>query len=1250
MSRWKLHTRSGPETLPTEPAEHQSQPMSSTAENAPGLDPRSTTDTAQQPSPVHSSDDDGSSVGVLADAEDSYRLVVEHDEHLGRVRAYTDFYDQLACMKRTEAGEATRDGDALPRQNFDMPPISTSPSFSEVRTTAHAPDTPSQQRQSAALGTCPSPTSLDGMLADLGSESCLTAPLASTARSDPQPHYAGDPGASVTFSPKMADAKEVSWLQAENARMTVELQARQEAVQQLQQLLLEAREALLRRVSIEGGEGDAAGAVAWDRQQHPFSAAPSGGEAAAVLEDASSLSALHPPPSTGLPLGPKHFLCSFDVGHPSTHSRSAAFDVAEFFWALRVAPPPLLSPLHDGCGHSEDGGVLATFLRSPLEMADERPQTGGVYGATGRAVGKLTLASAEQLPSHKVSRYHPHDGWHHHQQRSHAETEEAVLARESAWVNSSYYCYNMMDEISSLRVVPSPDEDAGRISPAVRAVSGNPLTRPPLSHVSAAALSPSVPAPECSISLSSPTPHSSPAATSPWPVFEGAPGLLWSPSSPESAAMSAGSLSSPTARCYRLQYLRRLWVTSVLRHLLLFLLVALACALLFIPDVVLVTVNVFDAAERENLPALRNRLGYSSLLVLARLDACALASLLLCGVVLWISGWQQEQQTATSAIAQQEDVEKAAAVAVPAAKSAAPTTATTTKKLWHRIFSVNSVGALVHLILCAGTGLMFCGCILLREGGRNASLSLALLGETFYGAGEALLLGGLGTIVSAEVGVAAGVSVSLQILLMAWLIVNAFSSFVLPKLNLYVYIAAGMVDALVYVAGFIGALVFSVLMLCPRDLVDRAARAHAEDITPRKLWSAARYDVSLGFFLRALTVALLTAAVVLLMSCGFAVFIPTQAAVMAVTASAKSRELMGNSTGTGTGTTGSLAIYQDHWITQQRRAPVLLFTYALLAMPMCFTPRLASLISRWCPVPLLTTLLCIVWVVSTGASWAPVLDLDASPSTSGASSGVSSGSKNGGAFTVLSAVLSWCGRTSIRLATRHAPTPSTDVCGAATGVVYTVVVSSLLRSMANAGVALPVMHLNRRRMVVHEWDCKAAAAVAAAAAMRLPSEATPLLVVGARKGKRGNADTAAAEAEPTDMAAALDTASTRAPMPMASLALEGWKTPSEDLQRCPRTQLRGGPAVMTVLACMLIMVVLLVCVTVMTIAAVLLTSRDESPVYANPLLPGVTLDAHLILKSTLTCVLIAAMLVQWVEVSHRILPLRRLIALHVCAK
>ncbi|KAG5511058.1 hypothetical protein GH5_07264 [Leishmania sp. Ghana 2012 LV757] len=1275
-SRRKSHKRGDPHAPPPESEGHQQQPKSSSAEDAPTLDLQSTTVAAQQPSLVYSgADDDDDTASVLADAEDSYRLVIEHDEHLARIRAYTDFYDKLACVK-AEADGLSRDRDAQPRRPFEVFPLSKALRVLDVPPTAPAPPTLSQQQQSTALGSHPSPASLERTLADLGhaapgNESRLATPCVSMVRNALQPRYAGSHDASATLSPKVADAKQVSRLQAENARMAVELQASQEVVQQLHHSLLEAREALLRCFRIEGVNDDPAGEVTSDGQQHPFSAATSAGEAEAqedapiqpplascnpvpsplsistspVPGSAPNSSTAEPPPQSdklrqhewlqapsspspppkALLLGSQSRLDSFGISDPSPHSSSALFDVAEFFWVLQVAPPPP-STVHDGSGYNDHCHVPAASLCSPLGAAGEGTQTGGTYGATTRGVTRLSSASAEQWASPQVSRYHPRD-WHHQRQRPHAGTEEAVLACESAWMSSNYYCYSIMDEIPSLRVVPATDEGTEGIGPAVPALNDDRETRQPFSHISVAALPPSVPSHENSTPLSSPTRHSTPAATSPWPVFEGASASLRSRSSPGCAVMLAGGLSSPTARFYRVQYLQRLWVTSVLRHLLLFLLVTLTCVLLFIPNAVLGTVNLFEAANGHDLYALRNRFGHSALLAMARLDACALIFLSFFGVVGGVGGWQQQQQhqqqSSTSPNAQHGDGEKTAAVEVPSPGSAAPTT-TTTETPWRGIFYAKSAGALVHLILCAGAGLVLFGCVVLREGCRGANLSLALLGELCYGAGEALLLGGLGTIVSAEVGVTAGVSVSMQILLLAWLIVNAFSSFVFPKLSHYVYIAAGMVDALVYVTVFIGALAFSVLMLSPRDLIDRAVRAHAKDITPRKLWSAARHDVSFGFVLRALTAGLLTAAVVLLMSCGFAVFVPTQAVVMAVAKSIKSRELMGNSTDTGTAATDSLPIYQDRWITHQRRAPVLLFTYALVAMPICFIPRLAFLVNRWCSVPLLTTLLCAMWVISTGASWAPVLGLDASAS--------SSGSKGRETSSVLPAVLSWCSSIWLRLVKQHFPAPSVDACAAATGVIYIVVVSSLLRSIANAGVPLPVMPPHQWRTAFEERGHKAASAAAAA---RFPSEATPLLAGGARKGKFGHADAPAATAESPDTAIPPDAGATRATKVATDLARVEWETHSVHPQRRVQVQLRGGPADITMLVCILIMMVLLACVTVMTAAAVLLTSRDESPVYVNRLVPGVTLDEHLIVKSTLACVLITAMLVQWVEVSRR---------------
>ncbi|CBZ24235.1 conserved hypothetical protein [Leishmania mexicana MHOM/GT/2001/U1103] len=1205
-SRRRPHKRGGPQ-MPQADAEQQ-QPGLSVTEDAPASQLRGTTDAVHQTYPVSggdTDDDNDSYMTVLTDEEDSYRLVIEHDEHLERIRACTNFHDQLACVKRAAPGEVDRDSDVTPKRVFDTSAISTAPSSPEVPPTTHAPPTPLVRTETNRGDAFPR------------SENNLAAPFMPMER-----------GASPSRPPKAADAEEMSRLQAENARMAVELQASQEAVQRLHESLLEARGAVLHRVRLEDKD-DAVGQAASERQQHSILAATGACEAPAQ-DDATSNrpplatpSTVFSPPNSKLPAPatsvPTAASSSASQDHPppkallrSPHSSTKRLDVAEFFWPLQVAPPP--STLQGGCVYGDRCQASAASLPRPPAMAGEGIPLGGAYGATSRPLERVSSASAEKPPPHHASRYHP-DHWHNPRQRQDAETEAVALTCESAWFNLDYYCYHIKEEMSSLRVVSSPDEDVDGSGPAVPPMSDEEVGRRLLHHIPAPA---SLPLAEDNTPLSSPTLHSTPVATAPWSV--------WSPTSPGSAAMLAGIVSSPAERCYWLQYLQRLWVTSVLRHLLLFFLVTVICVLLFIPGVVLATVNVFEAAEGEDFYALHNRFGRSAMLVAARLDACALVFFAFFGALCMISRWQQQQQQSLASVdAQQGDAEKAAAVAVPATGSAAPAT-TAAKQSQRSIFSVKSVGTLVHLMLCAGTGFMFLGSVLLREGCRKTNLSLAILGESCYGAGEALLLAGLGTVVSAEVGVAAGVIVTMQILLLSWLIVNAFGFFVVPNLSYYVYITAAMLNALVYVNGLIGTLVFGVVMLCPRNLIERAVRASAKDITPRKLWSAARHDVSLCFLLRALTVGLLTAAVVLLMSCGFAVFIPTQAAAASVANSIKSRELMGTSSGKGskaTEVTGALPTYEDSWTTHQRHAPVLLFTYALVTMPMCFIPRLAALINRWCSVPLLTTLLCVIWIISTGASWAPVRGLDALASNSGG--------KNGVAIAAVSAVLSWCSDICRWLAERHLLNPCINVCAVATGVVYTVVVSSLLRSMASAAVPLPVVHPNRWRTGFHERDRNSAAAAA-----RFPSESTPLLEASAhKKGCCKNIEAAAAGTVCPDTATAPHAASPNATTTTSTHTREELKTDAEELQRCVRMQLRGGPAVMTVLTCMLIMVVLLLCVAVMTTAAVLLIDRAESPVYVNRLLPGVTLDEHLIAKSTLTFVLMAAMLVQWVEVVHR---------------
>ncbi|GET86333.1 hypothetical protein, conserved [Leishmania tarentolae] len=1208
----KPHKCGGPQ-VPQADAEHpqQQQPCVGVTDDTPTREPRSTTGIMQRSSPVNRGDtDDDSYMSVWTDEEDSYRVGIEHDEHLERIRAYTDFHDTLACMRGVADGKVNSESDVTPKRTFDTSFTSTSLTSPEVppETRARITSSQQQQHQNTTQGEGPWPISLVRM-----------------GRGAPQSSCTNGHGASPFVSHKAADANELSRLQAENAQMAVALQASQEAVQRLQESLLEAREALLHRVPLEG-ENDVVDQAVSDTQQHSFLAATGACEAAAqdttagqpplaVPDTAFSLS--NPKSSahgtsvrTTASAGRRHLTPSEllqratdrigdgGVGALFPRSSTQQLDVAEFFWALQVAPPP--STLQGGCVYSDHCQASAVSVCRPPEAADEGITLSGAYGATDRPVEWVSSASAETL-----------------QPQQDAETEAAVLACESAWLNSDYYCYHIKEEMSSLRVVSSTDEVVDGSSPAVPAMNNEKVIRRLPQHTPAPTSLTSTPSAEDNTQLPCLNSHSTPATRAPWSVLDGTVTSAWSAAKTRSAVMLPGIVSSPAARCYRLPYLQRLWVTSVLRHLLLFFLVTLICVLLFIPGVVLATVNVFEAAEGEDFYALHNRFGRSAMLVAARSGACMFVCFAFFSALCMSS--DQQQQVSPSVDAQREDAKKAAS-------------ATTAAKQKRRsIFSVKLVGTLVHLMLCSGTGLMFWGTVLLRDGCRHANLSLALLGESFYGAGEALLLGGLGAVVSAEVGVTAGVIVSMQILLLSWLIVNAFGFFVLPSLNYYVYTTASILEALVYVNGFVCALVGSIVMLCPRDLIKRAAQASAKDITRRKLWSAARHDVSICFFLRALTIGLLTAAVVLLLSCGLAVFIPTQAAATAVAESMKSRELMSTSTGMdskATEATGSLKANQGSWATHQRHAPTLLFTYALVAMPICFIPRMAALINRWCSVPLLTTLLCGMWIISTGASWAPVLSMEALKSNSGGKKGVTT--------TTASAVLSWCSGVWLWLAERRFLNPCIDICAIATGIIYTVVVSSLLRSMANAGVQLPVMHPNRWRMAFHERDQKSAAA-----ATRFLSESTPLLDASVQKGCYKNTEAAAMGAVRPDTATSHHAASNNAPTPTRVHTLEESKISAEDMQLSMPLQLRGGPAVMTVLTCTLITLVLLPCVAVMTAVAMLLVSRAESPVYVNRLLTGVTLDEHLIAKSALALVLAAAMLVQWAEVVHRFPPFRR---------
>ncbi|KPA77585.1 hypothetical protein ABB37_06954 [Leptomonas pyrrhocoris] len=1153
-----------------------------------------------------------SAVSVLLDEEDSYRVVWEHDEHLARIRAYTDFFDILTLLHRAANGIKTGRGEG-PRSE----------------SCAAGMDSPNPRAP-------PPPSSADRF--SLRSESGQMSPFTSVDRqlilatAPPQSFYEAASAGAI-------DPRWMSRLEAERARLAQELEASRDTIQQLQASLQAAQQSAAARADGDAKSGDDVVDVT-PRQGaarpplHPPLASPSSvssltssasrarsttprsesvPDAATGADNAPSeepsppqqqqgpaelersitqpLVSPPPPPSYSPPQGqhqpswtrPQRSGGSSSLsGHGGTPSPpQKPVDVSDFFWTLRVAPPP--SDLHEHCADLENCDVTAA-LRTPPPDADITTSFLAECGGGGyRHYGATTTTAASTA------------GWRAPPAQIAAMREEEVaLACESAWVDSNFYCYNILEEMSCLRVVPSWEDVAGDAA----------TSKPPgsMTEEEMARL----------LLGRTPTTGRSSATTAAGPTSAAVPPAG---SSPETTTLFGGNgggavggqTSSAASQRYRLPYLQRLWVTSVLRQYLLFLLLTITCVLLLIPGMVLGTVNVFEAAEGDDFYATRNRFGRSSLLVVARLGAGCLVFLFFFGFVGAAGG--RRDTAAAASVASSGDW---ASTSLPAAGSdTASNTAlpSFSGASMSRPLRATPVGTLVHGVLCLGAALLFAGSLLFSRGCALLSLPLALLGMAVYGTGEALVLGGVSTVVSAEVGVAAGVNVGLQILLSNWLLVNAFGCFVLPKMNYYVYSAAQLLRAQVYTTATIGAFVFGLVMLCSRDLIERAAHANARFMSPRKLLAAARHDVSLCFYLRALTVGLLTAGVVLVLVAGVAVFVPPPAEAASISESAKTKDLMG--TGTGKRNTadtatdaGLIAGSMDRWSSQQRHASFYLFAAALLFVPLCFIPRLATIMNRWCPVVLMTTLLCVMWFVSTASSWATVLGLSLSPSNSNAAPASAAGK-----------VADWLWKVWIWTGKHHLFNPPTQLCGVVTGIIYTIVVSSLLRSIANAGVQFPVLHPARWRMAFHERDRRR---LHDSFSSHSPTESSPFLTGGkSAKKKEGSTDASvAAEAE----------------CPAAATDEDQF---FDEKMRCVRMQLRGGPAVMTVLAALLIMIVLISCVTVAMVAAALLTDRSENPVYVNAVMPGVTWDEHLLVKTVLASVFGVAMAVQWVEVFQR---------------
>jgi hypothetical protein len=1167
------------------------------------------------PAQPHLKDTD---LSVLLDEEDSYRLVWEHDEHLARIRAYTDFYDMLALLKRAgrTAAAAGEEGE------LNSPNPHAPPSLDRTPTNVGDLTLHSASRQ-------PTPfTSIDR-------ETIL-------ATAAPPGAYESSWGGLT--APGVIDPRLISRLEAEKGRLAQELLASQNTIQQLQASLQEARQTRAWQRPGEGkdeearlcdGSVDAAdvaplqgpsrlllrpplaspsslSSLTNSASREHSNAAPSGPPAATATEtrttqqradgdecdeleepERSHTQQFVPPPSMSPPAQPSHshsrpLSPSLQRSVHASPAGAKPIDVSDFFWTLQVAPPP--DDLHERCAHPEHCHAASMLLRSPPEGGGSGHRS---YGATANAAASSTAAACE---------------------------EAVALACESAWVDSSFYCYNIMEEMSCLRVVRSWED-----------VADSATTRNPLAQMTED---------EVTQRLLDRTPGTTPAAQSLQFFPTGSAAEVPSAASTSDAATATAAAAmtfggygnvvsaqvfSASSQRYCLPYLQRLWVTSVLRQYLLFLLLTISCVLLLIPGMMIGAINVFEAAAGDDFYATRNRFGRSALLIVARLGSCCLVLLLFFGFICAESGRRHAAAVAAASASasakaspesasnstnrkatplpagDSDNANTSSAAAAAAAASPPPPTITTRRP--------TPIGTLVHVVLCFGAALVFAGSLAFHRSCAARSLPFALLSMALYGAGEAFLLGGIGTIMSAEVGVAAGVNISLQILLSNWLLVNAFGLFVVPKLSYYVYSPSQLLRSLVFTAGTICAFVFGLVMLCPRDLIERAARAHAKFLSPHKLLSAARHDISLCFYLRALTVGLLTAGMVLVLLAGAAIFVPSQAEAASVSESMKSKELMG--TGSGKRNTadtatdaGLIASSIDRWSSQQRHAPVYVFFFALLLVPLCFIPRLAAVINRWCPVVVMTTLLCLMWAVSTASSWATVLGLSPVSTTN------NDKDKEGRLWTTWI----WTGE-------HHLFNPSTQLCGVATGVMYTIVVSSLLRAIANAGVQLPILHPARWRMAFHERDDRrhghTQGSFASGSSSSPVTESSPL-VSGSRKSQEGGTGTSDEVEFP------------------AVLTAGNHHYNYDERLRCVRMQLRGGPAMMTVLVALLILIVLVTCVTVAMVVSALLTDRSESPIYVSAVMPEVTWDEHLLVKTVLTCVFAAAMVVQWVEVFHRV--------------
>lgn len=253
----------------------------------------------------------------------------------------------------------------------------------------------------------------------------------------------------------------------------------------------------------------------------------------------------------------------------------------------------------------------------------------------------------------------------------------------------------------------------------------------------------------------------------------------------------------------------------------------------------------------------------------------------------------------------------------------------------------------VYLALGLGSLLFSTGGFILCYGvGQSQRVIPAGLAHILIGAGESLLLTGMGILLCVEVGIVAGTLVSLDVLLFSWLLVNAMGILALPLLRLHLATLTVVTHRVWYNCTAVLLLFVGGLLLLsgsqngPTD-ASLAHRSPSPGAPPPARKSIQRRR-SISFLLRSLTVSQLTAALMLIH--GYATALPPSSRPNPHT---PPQEIVKGGTA---------------WSPSYLAA--LVFCTAAAVMPLCTIPAVATRMHRYTPAWVCTTLLCLAWAAS----------------------------------------------------------------------------------------------------------------------------------------------------------------------------------------------------------------------------------------------------------------------------------------------